>query len=106
MLIVERAQALAMKLNNPARVLETIPTAQSVYAQGQKLVVTPHGVDEVRVLRNLGIDAPSPILHYYNWPGRYKPYDHQRQTAAFLTLHPRCLVLYEIVSSTERALGC
>ena len=105
MLIVERAQALAMKLNNPARVLETIPTAQSVYAQGQKLVVTPHGVDEVRVLRNLGIDAPSPILHYYNWPGRYKPYDHQRQTAAFLTLHPRCLVLNEIgTGKTQSAL--
>jgi SNF2 family DNA or RNA helicase len=96
MLVVEQAKALALKLNNPARVLETIPTARTFHAAGPNVVVAPHRVDEVRILRNLGIDAPSPILHYYPWPGRFKPYAHQRETAAFLTLHQRCLVLNEI----------
>jgi SNF2 family DNA or RNA helicase len=60
------------------------------------VLVLPHRLDETQVLRNLGFDAPSPILHYYDWPGRFKPYDHQRQTAAFLTLHKKALVLNEI----------
>lgn len=46
------------------------------------------GLDECRVLRNLGVkDVPSPITRRYNWPGRYKPMAHQVETAAFLTMH-------------------
>ncbi len=31
------------------------------------------GLDEVRVLRNLGVkDVPSPIVRRYDWPGRFK----------------------------------
>ena len=105
MLVVEKAKALALKLNNPHRVLQAIPTARPLDVHGVPVVVTPHRLDEVRVLRNLGIKAPSPILHYYDWPGRYTPYEHQRQTAAFLTLHQRGLVLNEIgTGKTQSAL--
>jgi len=96
MLVVERAKTLALKLNHPNRVLDTIPTAKTVEVRGIPLVLAPHRLDEVKVLNNLGIKAPSPILHYYDWPGQFKPYDHQRQTAAFLTLNQRGLVLNEI----------
>jgi SNF2 family DNA or RNA helicase len=96
MLVVEKARTLALKLNNPNRVLDSIPTAKTVEVRGIPLVLTPHSLDEVRVLRNLGINAPSPILHYYDWCGQYTPYEHQKQTAAFLTLHPKGLVLNEI----------
>ncbi len=96
MLVVEKAKALALKLNNPNRVLDSIPTAKTMDVRGTQIVVTPHRLDEVRVLRNLGIKAPSPILHYYDWPGRFTPFEHQRETAAFLTLNSRCLVLNEI----------
>jgi SNF2 family DNA or RNA helicase len=48
------------------------------------------GLDEARVLRNLGVkDVPSPITARYGWPGRYKPMQHQIETAAFLTLYRR-----------------
>ena len=105
MLVVQDAKALALKLNNPNRVLETIPTAKPFEYQGVPLVVTPHRLDEVRVLRNLGIQAPSPILYYYDWPGQYTPYEHQKQTAAFLTLNQRGLVLNEIgTGKTQSAL--
>lgn len=96
MLVVEKVKALALKLNNPNRVLESIPTSKSMEVRGVQIVIAPHRLDEVKVLRNLGIKAPSPILHYYNWPGQYTPFDHQRETAAFLTLNQRCLVLNEI----------
>jgi SNF2 family DNA or RNA helicase len=105
MLVVEKAQALALKLNNPNRVLDSIPTARPMEVQGTQIVVTPHRLDEVKVLNNLGIKAPSPILHYYNWPGHYTPYEHQRQTSAFLTLQHRALVLNEIgTGKTQSAL--
>lgn len=96
MLVVEKSKVLALKLNNPARVLESLPTAKEYEVRGNKLVITPHRLDEVRVLRNLGINAPSPILYYYNWPGRFTPYEHQKQTAAFLSITQRGLVLNEI----------
>jgi superfamily II DNA or RNA helicase len=48
------------------------------------------GLDESRVLKNLGVkDVPSPIKGRYGWPGKYKPMAHQIETAAFLTLHRR-----------------
>lgn len=105
MLIVERAKALALKLNNPDRVLSAIPSAKPYEVRGVPIVVTPHRLDEVRVLRNLGIKAPSPILHYYDWPGGLTPYEHQKETAAFLTLNQRALVLNEIgTGKTQSAL--
>jgi SNF2 family DNA or RNA helicase len=105
MLVVERAKALALKLNNPNRVLDSIPTAKPYEVRGIPIVVTPHRLDEVKVLNNLGIKAPSPILHYYDWPGQFTPFDHQKQTAAFLTLQQRGLVLNEIgTGKTQSAL--
>jgi SNF2 family DNA or RNA helicase len=54
------------------------------------------GLDEVRVLRNLGVKkAPSPIQGRYKWPGRHKPFHHQIATASFLTLNNRAYVFNE-----------
>jgi SNF2 family DNA or RNA helicase len=54
------------------------------------------GFDEVQLLRNMGIkDVPSPIRGRYKWPGMFTPFDHQRTTADFLTLNPRCFVFNE-----------
>lgn len=105
MLVVEQAKSLVLKLNNPNRVLDAIPTARGFLVEGTQLVSAPHKIDEVKVLNNLGIRAPSPILHYYNWPGNYTPYEHQRQTSAFLTVNYRGLVLNEIgTGKTQSAL--
>lgn len=96
MLIMEKSRSLAMKLANPARVTSVIPSAICKEYNGSKIVALPHGLEEVRVLNNLGIKAPSPILHYYDWPGRFTPFEHQKNTAAFLTMHNRGLVLNQI----------
>lgn len=96
MLVIDKAKALILKLKDPARVLSVIPTAKKITVQGQELVAVPHKQDEVKVLRNLGFKAPAPILHYYNWPGPYTPFEHQRLTSAFLTMYKRGIVLNEI----------
>lgn len=62
------------------------------------------GLEEARVLNNLGIKVPSPIEAKYMWPGLHKPFDHQRQTAAFLTLNKRAFCFSEqgcVDSDTE-----
>ena len=66
------------------------------YEGGGGLVAVKWSLDEMRVLRNLGVrKAPSPILGQYNWPGRYPPAEHQKETAAFLTLHRRAFCFNE-----------
>lgn len=74
-----------------------IPKSKVVERKGDKAkVLVNWGFTETRLLRNLQIkDVPSPILGRYRWPGVYTPFEHQRATAAFLTVHPRCLVLSE-----------
>jgi len=95
MLVVESAKALALKLNDPQRVLECIPRARQLPSD-PRIVVIPHRVRETQRLKALGFNPPSPIRYQYDWPGKFQPYDHQRSTADFLTLQKRCLVLNSI----------
>ena len=65
--------------------------------EGHNLAL-PLNLSVVKVLRNMGIKAPSPVRFFYNWPrpARFeKIFDHQYATVDFLTLHPRCFVLNE-----------
>jgi SNF2 family DNA or RNA helicase len=76
--------------------------------QGADMLALPHSLAVVKVLRNMGIKAPSPIRYYYDWPrpARFdKVFDHQYTTADFLTLHPKCFVLNEMgTNKTSSAL--
>jgi len=86
-------KALLLNLRNPNKVTTVIPKSKQV---GNNQVVVNWGLDEARVLRNLQIkNIPSPIIGKYNWPGMYKPFEHQKDTASFLTLNPRAFCLNE-----------
>lgn len=90
MLVSKKHRKVVLNLSNPDRVLAVIPTAKDFVYKGRRLVAVPHKVEEVRVLRNLGIDAPAPITTYYNWPGRYDaPFEHQKHMSEFMVLNPR-----------------
>ena len=97
MLVHKKKRVLVLKPRNPEHITATIPTAKTFEYRGATLVAVPHKLDEVRVLRNMGIKAPSPILHYYEWSRNAhtvpKPFFAQTETAAFLTVHPRSFVL-------------
>ena len=88
MIVHKPSGKLILNLREPGRVTTVIPTSSAMQFKGENLVVVPHREDEVRVLRNLGFDPPSPITTYYDWPGQFEPYAHQRSTAEFLTLNP------------------
>ena len=86
---------LLFNTRNPHR-YSIIPKHKVMPIEGGYQVAVFWGLDETRVLRNLGVkNIPSPIQGRYEWPGRYRPMDHQRDTAAFLTLNRRAFVLSE-----------
>lgn len=93
MLVSKKHKKLILNLRDPSRVTEVIPSAKLMEFEGHTLVAVPHGLDEVRVLRNLGMDPPTPMGSYYDWPGRYQPFTHQRLTGEFLSTNPRALCL-------------
>lgn len=39
--------------------------------------------------------VPSPMLRDYNWPGIHKPFDHQKDTASFLSIRQRAFCFNE-----------
>lgn len=86
MQIVE-GKALLVRTRNPNRITAVIPKSKQT---AEHEVLVHWGLEEARLLNNLRMrDVPSPILGKYNWPGMFKPFEHQRVTAAFLTLNKR-----------------
>ena len=67
------------------------PGMKGGVVDGRVLVGIPASVPAARLLRNLGISAPSPIQFDYNWQRRpgITPRPHQIETAAFATMNPR-----------------
>lgn len=68
-------------------------------ARGSHSEVLVHwGMDEMQRLARVTpahIKIPSPIARDYGWPGMFTPFDHQRDTSRFLTLHKRAFCFNE-----------
>ena len=90
-------KALIIRTRNPHK-YQVIPKHKVMEVRsGVYDVAVYWGLDETRVLRNLGVkNAPSPITRRYDWPGKYKPFAHQRVSAEFLTMHKRAFNLSEM----------
>jgi SNF2 family DNA or RNA helicase len=93
MIVSKPHKKLILNLRDPERITTILPKARTLVHKGKTLVAVPHGLEEVRVLRNLGFDAPAPMGYYYDWPGRYQPFAHQKTTSEFLTLNERAFCL-------------
>lgn len=86
-------KALLVKVREPQRITKIIPKSRQI---SDHEVLVKWGLEEVQVLRNLRLkNIPSPIEAHYDWPGLHRPFDHQRVTASFLTLHRRAFVFSE-----------
>ena len=83
---------LSIKTKAPQIILEAIDRSKLVNEDeyGNAEIWTYFGLGEAHILNNLKIpDVPSPMRTQYKWGGIYKPFEHQRATAEFLTLNKR-----------------
>lgn len=85
-------KALLLKVRNPKQITTVIPKSKEL---PMNKVLVNWGLDEVLSLNALNIRAPSPITKRYSWPGQYKPFDHQKETASFLTLNKKSFCFNE-----------
>ena len=83
---VINGKALLLKVKNPKQVTAVIPKSKEL---SMNEVVVNWGLDEAHTLSGLNINVPSPITKRYSWPGQYKPFDHQKSTASFLTMNKK-----------------
>lgn len=75
----------------------TIPDyiTKSAIVEGGAVAVR-WGLHEATRLAQLGYeDVPSPILRDYKWTGKYTPFDHQKETASFLSIRKRAFCFNE-----------
>ena len=90
-------QVLVVTTRRPQLVTECIKKSQIIESNGDLHKVAVYwGLEEAQALNKLKVkDVPSPINRDYKWPGLFKPMQHQRDTANFLTLHPRSFCFNE-----------
>jgi len=89
-------RAVLLKVRNPDRITTVIPKSKVIQTSATHSdVLVNWGLEEAIVLKNLRIPIPSPINATYKWPGLFKPFDHQRETSSFLTLHRRAFCFNE-----------
>ena len=85
---------LSIKTDDPDSILSVIERSKQV---AEDEVWVNFGLGETYILNNLKIpNVPSPIRTQYKWTGMYKPFEHQRVTAEFLTLNKKAFCLSEM----------
>jgi SNF2 family DNA or RNA helicase len=90
-------RVLVVRTKFPTRILQTIKKSKVVQKEGEVSEVAVNwGLAEAQLLRTLNMrNVPSPINRDYAWPGVYPPMQHQKDTAAFFTLHKRAFCFNE-----------
>jgi hypothetical protein len=97
---IVHGSALLVKTKDPHKITEVIRKSKIVNEQNGVYDTLIHwDLANAHLLKNLGFKKIlSPIVEQYAWPGVYKPFAHQKETAAFLTLNRRAFCL--------NAMGC
>lgn len=95
MLVHKATGSLLLHAPDPFYIRDLIPKSKTLDLDDYN-VALKHTVETTKILRNIGLDAPAPILSNYNWPGRYKPFEHQKVMAEFMTMHKRAFNLSEM----------
>jgi len=89
---------LVVRTRRPHLVTEKIKRSKvvQVLVDGLHDVAVFWGLKEAQELATLKIkNVPSTINRDYDWPGRHKPFAHQKETAAFLTLRKKAFCFNE-----------
>ena len=85
-IVHKESKSLLLRLKQPELVRACIPNwSKSIDYEGHNIAVK-FDLEVVKVLRNMGIRAPSPIRYDYDWPrpARFtRVFEHQVVTAEF-----------------------
>ena len=97
--------ALLVRTRNPDKITQVIPKSKVIKdEEGVAEVLVHWDLGNAVILKNLGFKKVlSPILGHYAWPGLYKPFAHQKDTAAFLTIHKKAFCLNAMGSGKTNA---
>lgn len=86
MLMHAPTKSIVFKAVDPFLIRTLLPQHSRTLNHPDFNVTVKHTLETTKLLRNIGFDVPSPINAQYEWPGKYRPFDHQRVMADFLTL--------------------
>ena len=91
-------RGILLQVREPDRITTAI--RQSKYIEelnpDSHRVLVNWTLENSRRLANMGFRrTPSPIMRDYDWPGAFAPYDHQKETASFLTANNRAFCFSE-----------
>jgi SNF2 family DNA or RNA helicase len=84
--------------------MEKTSTTQSLSAKGAQVLKAISRLNPLAVIARLaetqttqlsGMSQKNSIITDYNWPGKFKPFDHQKLTSEFLTLNRKAFCFNE-----------
>ena len=102
MLYHSDTNTLLLNTPDPLSVRELLPNSRVIGRPDYNLAVNLT-IESTRVLRNIGIKAPSPMSVGYSWPGKYKPFAHQIEMADFMVMHRKAFNLGEMGTGKSAA---
>ena len=95
MIVHAPTQSLLFKAPDPFLIRGLLPKSRTVVHPDYN-IACKHTLASTKVLRNIGIDAPAPILSQYDWPGKFTALPHQKAMAEFLTMNRRAFNLSQM----------
>lgn len=91
-------KVLLVRTSRPDLITDNIKKSALLEEHNGIFKVAVHwGLKEAEALAKLRVedDVPSPLLRDYKWTGKHKPFEHQKTTASFLSLHRRAFCFSE-----------
>ena len=94
---IVKDKALVLKTRRPELVTGAIKNCKRVgEANGLVELAVKWEYEEASALAELGAkEVPSPMLRDYEWTGKLTPFDHQKETASFLSLYKKAFCFNE-----------
>lgn len=87
------SNVLVYDLKDPQAIVSAIPDARRLV---NGYVGVPATLPNLQILALKGLPVIPPMNADYDWPGPFKPFEAQRITANFLSVHPRAFVLSDM----------
>ena len=90
-------KALVLKTRRPHLVTDSIKNSKVIGQEKDMYeLAVKWGFDEAETLAGMGAkDVPSPIKRDYKWRGKLTPFDHQKETSSFLSIHKKSFCFNE-----------